>query len=82
MSAMDQMVPASAVVAITPHASTNITKHPTRSVYVGGGGDVDAVFEDDSTFLFKNVAAGTTLPICVKRINAAATTATYLGAMY
>lgn len=69
------------VSAITPHDSTNLTALP-RAIYVGVTGDVVAVWQDDTTFTFKNVSAGTVLPIRPKRINSTNTTAASLGAFY
>jgi hypothetical protein len=53
----------------------------THAVYVGGAGIVVAVFEDDSTANFTCVA-GEILPIAIKRVNSATTTATLMLALY
>ncbi|MCY1253013.1 hypothetical protein D9M68_123200 [compost metagenome] len=47
----------------------------SRAIYVGTGGDVNAVREDGTVVLFKNVGSGTILPIRCYRIKAAGTTA-------
>lgn len=69
-------------VAITPHDSTNITGGITRGVYVGGAGNVAAVFKHGAVVTFMAVPAGTILPIRVSRINATSTTATNMVALF
>lgn len=66
--------------AITPHNSTDIPL--TRAVYVGGAGNLVAVDADNTATTFTAVAAGTLLPIRVRRINSTDTTATALVAIY
>jgi len=66
--------------AITPHDSTDMAL--TRAVYVGGAGNVVAVDADNTATTFTAVAAGTLLPIRVRRINSTSTTATALVAIY
>ncbi len=68
--------------AVTPHDSTNLTNGPTDGIYVGGIGNVVAVWVDGTTATFVGVPAGTILPIRVKRINSTSTTATNLLALY
>ncbi len=63
--------------AITPSDSTNLT-FKTRSIRVGGAGDVVAVREDGTAVLFKNCFAGEILPIVAIRVNITGTTATSL----
>ena len=68
--------PASTLITVVPHASTNFTAL-VRQVYVGGSGDVVVVLQDDTVRTFKNVNAGSTIgPFYIKRINAIGTTAT------
>lgn len=68
-------------VAITKSDSANI--YPTTpvgltdAVYVGGAGIVAAVFEDGSVVNFTAVA-GELIPIKIKRVNDANTTATLM----
>ena len=62
---------------ITPSNATNFTRS-ARAIYVGGAGDITAVFADNTAVLFKAVPQGSVLPIEVKRINATGTTATLL----
>lgn len=67
--------------AITPSDTVNITGD-CRGVYVGGAGDVAAVFyPDDAPVIFKAVPVGTVLPIQPQRINASGTSATFLVAL-
>lgn len=54
----------------------------TRAVYVGGAGDLVAVDVDGTATTFSAVPAGTLLPIRVRRINSASTTATFMVAIY
>lgn len=54
---------------------------PAEAIYVGGAGDVVAVFEDGTTATFTCVA-GQTLSIKTIRVNATSTTATLLVGMY
>lgn len=67
--------PAFEAFAIVPNDSEDLP-YVTRGVYVGGNGDINAIVASGSTVLFKNVVAGTVLPIRVSRVLAAATTAT------
>ena len=68
-------------VAVTPHDSTNLNGAPI-GLYVGGGGDLVAVGRDSAAVTFVGVAAGTVLPIAVKRVNSTSTTATSIVALY
>jgi hypothetical protein len=71
-----ELTNATSAEAITPADSDFAT--PIKGLWVGGVGDVTATLVDDSVAVtFEAVAAGTYLPIQVKRI-AAATTATKL----
>ena len=74
-------LPSRSCTAITASDSTNLT-YLTRAIYVGGAGNVVAVFPDDSTVTFTAVPAGTVLPLVVKRINSTSTTATAMVAIY
>ena len=53
----------------------------TDALYVGGAGIVVGVLEDDSTFTFAAVPAGTLLPIAIKRVNSTTTSATSMVAL-
>lgn len=67
--------------AVTPSDSTDLDSI-ARSIYVGGAGDVVAVRHDGTTVTFSGVAAGTVLPIAVRRINSTSTTATGIVALF
>lgn len=68
--------------AITPSDTVNFT-YPVRGIYVGGGGDIAVVFDDDAetVLVFSAVPAGTTLAIKAKRVNATGTTATLMNGL-
>lgn len=68
--------------AVTPHDSTNFAQ-TTRSLYVGGAGNVVVVFgSDDAAITFTAVPAGTILPVRAKRVNLTGTTATSIVALW
>jgi len=54
----------------------------TRALYVGTAGNVVAVFAGGNAVTFTGVAAGSILPIRVKRVNATNTTASNIVALY
>lgn len=73
------------VGAVTPSDTVDVSRHSRyypRALYVGGGGDISVVTPDDSTALFRAAAAGSILPVQVKRVNSTGTTATSLLALY
>ena len=75
--------PGGALRAITPHASNALPDGPSRSIFVGTGGDLSVIlFEDSSAVLLKNIANGTLLPLRVKAVRATGTTAADLVAIY
>lgn len=62
-------------LSVTPNDTTDLTV-VSRSVYVGTGGNLEAILAGDTTsVIFMNVPAGSMLPIRVSRIRAAGTTA-------
>lgn len=65
--------------AITPSDSTDLSPI-TRSIYVGGTGDVSVKLAGDpsTTVTFKSVPVGTILPIKAIRVLSTGTTATFL----
>jgi len=67
--------------AITTSDTVSLTGI-TRAVYVGGAGNITAIMSNGDAVLFTAVPVGTVLPIRCTRINATATTATLLIAMY
>lgn len=60
---------------ITPHDSNELS-YVTRSVYVGGGGDIVAVMASGAEVTLRNVVTGSFLPYRIKQIKATGTTAT------
>ncbi len=67
--------PAKRAFAITPH-DTNELKALTTGIYVGTTGHVAIQTQrNDDVVIFKNVQAGTTLPIRARRVLATGTTA-------
>jgi hypothetical protein len=67
--------------AITPDDVDDLPR-ATRSVYVGGAGNISVVMaSDDTTVAFINVAAGSVLPIRVKKVLSTDTTANNLVAL-
>lgn len=73
--------PAERAVAITKSDSVDLAE-PSRAIYVGGTGDVVAVFQSGDVVTFSAVPVGTILPICVKRINSTSTTATLMLSLF
>lgn len=72
-------VAAHGAVAITP---SDVTVIPTtRSIYVGGTGNINVVMADGQTALFSNVAVGI-FPIQVQQVLSTSTTASLLVALY
>jgi len=70
-------------VSVTPSA-TRIANTDQRGVclYIGGQGNVEVTMESGTTQIFKNVSAGTFLPILVTHVLANNTTATEILALY
>ena len=68
--------PAQEAFAITPSDTTELGY---RGIYVGSAGNINVLpFSGSIPVLFKNVLAGTILPIQVKKVLATNTTATDL----
>jgi len=74
------MNPAAEATEVTP-ADVDLEQY-TRGIYIGGAGDLAVVMADkENTVTFKNLVAGSLLPIRVSQIKAA-TTATFIVALY
>lgn len=77
--------PAHGAVAVTPNNDTDLTTN-TRGLYVGGAGNLVVVMASEAnaatTVTFTGVAAGTVLPIRVRRVKSTNTTATSIVALY
>lgn len=73
--------PAENAAAITPNDTTDLT-NATRSLYIGGAGNVkiDTVLGD--TVTLSGVVAGTVIPVRVSRVYATGTTATNLVGLW
>lgn len=67
--------------AVTPH-DTNTLARNARALYVGVGGTVKVTTVGGTTVSFANVPDGTVLPIAVKIVWSAGTTATTMLALY
>ena len=68
-------------VAVVPSDTVNLAQ-PTRSIYVGGTGDVKVITVGGQTTIFKAVPVGTTLNVAASRVFATGTTATNIVALY
>ena len=73
--------PALHAVAVVAHDSTDLTTD-ARSIYVGVTGNVTLLTSGGEVILFTAVPAGAILPIRTRRVNATATTATNMVALY
>ncbi len=67
--------PAENVDAVIPNDSADLAL-ATRALYVGGFGNVAVVTVGGSDVIFAEVAAGSVLPVRVRRVKATGTTAT------
>lgn len=67
-------------VAITKNDTTTFAA--TRGLYVGTGGDVAVEMAGGGTITFKNVAAGSLMPISVTKVLATGTVATDFVGLY
>ena len=77
------MAPAQGAIAVTPHDTTELSKKPTRALFVGVGGDVALKLTDDTAAVtFKNVPSGTILPVGCYLVLSTGTTATNILALY
>lgn len=74
-------IPGEDAGAVTPSDSVNLTQ-TARALYVGGFGNISLVTAAGSTVTFSNVQTGTILPVRVRRVNSASTTATNIVAIY
>lgn len=69
--------------AVTPHASNELPEGPCRALYVGVGGNINLIAEDDTDPIsFVGVQAGAIIPVRAKAVRVSGTTATNLVAMY
>ena len=73
--------PSDSAEAITPSDTVGYTGGEARAIWVGVGGDVTCMMEGVA-ILFKNAPTGSVLPVRSTRVNATATTASSLVALY
>jgi hypothetical protein len=73
--------PASGGFAVTKSDAT-VFSQPTRSLWVGGAGDVAVRMLDGTTPIFVGVTAGTLLPIRVDQVLSTGTSATSIVGLY
>lgn len=73
--------PAEFATAVTPSDSTDLTQ-VARALYIGTGGNVNVDTPDGATILFSNVQTGSILPVRVKRVRVASTTASNIVALF
>ena len=73
--------PYNVAATITKSDTVNIPEGLTDAVYVGGAGDIAAVFQDGEVVVITCIAGGL-LPLKVLRINSTDTTATKMTALY
>jgi hypothetical protein len=75
----DSASPAHGAAAVTPSDATRLAV--TRSLYIGGTGNLNVEMADEMVVLFSNVAVGI-FPIQVRRVLSTSTTATLIVALY
>jgi hypothetical protein len=73
--------PGGSAAAVTPQ-STNELEYVTTGLYVGGAGDVRVQMRDGQEVTFSDVAAGSVLPIRVRKVLLTGTTATDIVAIW
>lgn len=73
---------ATVCTAVTPNDAVDLTLGTCRAIYVGGAGNISIVDGAGTTVVFSNLTAGSILPVQTARINATATTATLIVALY
>lgn len=73
-------------VAITPSDTANFALVDGRvlcdAIYVGSGGDIVIVTQNDTTYKLVAAISGTIIPVMAKRVNLSATSADDLVALY
>jgi hypothetical protein len=67
--------------SVTPNDAADLP-NVALAIYVGGTGNLNVDMYNGVTVVFSGVPAGTTLPIKVKRVRAASTTATLIVEFY
>ena len=78
---MQQGDSSSVAIAVTPSDATSFTSGACKWLYIGGAGNITAIVGGVAV-LFTAVPVGSLLPIAATRVNATATTATAMVALY
>lgn len=73
--------PARNGASVTPSDATDLPT-ASRSLYVGGAGNLSIITTGGDTVALTGVPAGTLLPICAARVRATGTTATGIVALW
>lgn len=75
--------PAVSLRAVTPHATDNLPNGICKALYVGVGGNVEVLAEDDTvSVVMKNYPDGGWIIVRAKAVRSAGTTATDIVALY
>lgn len=69
------------LLAITPHNDNDLANVP-KALFIGVGGTIAIIAVDDTASVSLTVAAGTLLPIRVKRVLVTGTTATGIVGLF
>lgn len=77
----DRIIPAEALVSITPHDTNHLTK-PIRALYVGVSGDVKITDMAGTAITLVGLAAGIFHPVCAVQVYSTGTTATDIVGVY
>lgn len=77
---VENLGPATGALTVTPNDTTKLAT-VARALWVGAGGNVAVLMEDDTTATFVGVPTGTVLPIRVQRVNSTNTTASSIVAL-
>lgn len=82
MTSLYDSRPSGRFADVSPSDTTDLTEQ-TRALYVGGEGDLEVDTVDGKvTVVFHNVQEGSILPLKVRRVRAANTTATNIVALF
>ena len=73
--------PAENGFVVVPSDSSNLA-HITRGLWVGFAGHVNVELTDNVTVVFRNIQAGTLLPLQVRKVLSTSTTASGIVGVY
>lgn len=66
--------PGVSLKAVTPHSSSDLPDGVCKALYVGTGGDLDVVAENDaSAVTLENVPSGTWIPVRARAVRSTST---------